>query len=556
MQVEIDDSAANHESHGHGNQERNNNLWIVLVGGEVYSHLDNKILGGHTSIISVGRAFSFYRQFVTRERIIVLAQLQECKKWHELEVDIKLSGITDETRRCNQTDMWSRKKADFFDSCGQLLAEGGADYDGEAVNPETLLRVLRGEKSEQFPRVVEYKKNATIRADTAGDDSQMPSSKLRVFLSVFSHGNWVPATDTHMFYLPYPSPSLRDWLGRINRRPYEEHELPPEHNEAVAVTEQASSSVGASNIVGPEVVPQRNPNRNRTPLLPSAPSDHPVSQLFGAAFTGYLPLPLRNDDGSLVALSTAAGECSDLPTNSSSESPGLSNSISSTSSILNDGVCPVHIHLKSIDFDKTLTKRQNKLRPLSNEENRILDCYDASNFHWQYLFDALRFVFEQYGDSLDAFFVMQQTCGSGGMWQWLTEQSYHEQFGCARWPLYTFYTAEPCTSAVGSSWDAFHRVLKDQFQIWQHRQQNEDDGERQAIGASTVEPTGDLSLLDLFEVVESRYFDMDPGIKRHLQRTKEDLASRNHERFGCLGRAFGSESGVEKMTVSRMFFGS
>ena len=138
--------------------------WIILVSGEVPFATCK---GAHTSIIPIGRAYSFFRSFLPRDRIIVIASLKECLDWHELSSEIKVEGITDPTRKETLTNMWQRKKIEFFQSLNQLISEGGADYDGLDVNIDTLLTVIRGVATEKCPKVVDH------------------SNPSKVFLSIF-----------------------------------------------------------------------------------------------------------------------------------------------------------------------------------------------------------------------------------------------------------------------------------------------------------------------------------------------------------------------------------
>ena len=56
-----------------------NRPWVVLVAGEARVSRISKYpqcLGAHTSMESIGQAYSSFRKFVPRERIIVIAQLK------------------------------------------------------------------------------------------------------------------------------------------------------------------------------------------------------------------------------------------------------------------------------------------------------------------------------------------------------------------------------------------------------------------------------------------------------------------------------------------------
>lgn len=90
---------------------------------------------------------------------------------HEDKIDHE---ITDPIRRATQLKMWDERKSTFFQKMGKLIDEGGSDYDGTDVNFDTIAKVLRGDKSKSDGRpVVEYNENT------------------KVFLTLFSHGNWL-----------------------------------------------------------------------------------------------------------------------------------------------------------------------------------------------------------------------------------------------------------------------------------------------------------------------------------------------------------------------------
>lgn len=49
------------------------------------------------------------------------------------------------------------------------------------------------------------------------------------------------------------------------------------------------------------------------------------------------------------------------------------------------------------------------------------------------------------------------------MWQWLQNDVYTEEFQCDSWPIFSAYTAEPETSAIGSVWYIFYNLLDECF---------------------------------------------------------------------------------------------
>ena len=173
-------------------------LWAVLVAGE--HHSVSKTLGSHSSITSIGDAFNILRQHLPRERIIVIAQIEECRLWHDQPFEEKVKGVKDAESAERQRPMWAEKKVSFWKHLGQMIEEGGADYDGKDVNPDTILRVVLGIQSEKYPRVVNYKEG-----------------KTKLFLTLFGHGSWSGKNDNHYFYMPYPSEPVLHSLSETIR---------------------------------------------------------------------------------------------------------------------------------------------------------------------------------------------------------------------------------------------------------------------------------------------------------------------------------------------------
>ncbi len=104
-------------------------FWAVLVGGDAPGATHH---GSHVSIDYIGRAYSVLkRRLGSRDRIIVIAQVREVADWYATKADMK-------------KQLWIDKKKNFDATCGELLADGGADYDGTDVNPATVIRVLKG----------------------------------------------------------------------------------------------------------------------------------------------------------------------------------------------------------------------------------------------------------------------------------------------------------------------------------------------------------------------------------------------------------------------------
>ena len=173
-------------------------VWAVLVAGE--HHTVSKTLGSHSSITSIGDAFNILRQHLPRERIIVIAQVDECRLWHDQPFDEKVKGVKNAESAERQRPMWAEKKISFWKHLGQMIEEGGADYDGKDVNPDTVLRVVLGDQSEKYPKVVNYKEG-----------------KTKLFFSLFGHGSWSGKNDNHYFYMPYPSEPVLQSLSETIR---------------------------------------------------------------------------------------------------------------------------------------------------------------------------------------------------------------------------------------------------------------------------------------------------------------------------------------------------
>ena len=74
---------------------------------------------------------------------IVMVQLRETLEW--------LSEAAQGEEECRRVtgrgeflEMVRRRLGEVRRDCGRLIEEGGADYDGERVNPATLIHVLLG----------------------------------------------------------------------------------------------------------------------------------------------------------------------------------------------------------------------------------------------------------------------------------------------------------------------------------------------------------------------------------------------------------------------------
>lgn len=152
--------------------------YFVLVGGE---HPD---LGGalgewgveHCSLRHVGQAYACLRRHFARSQVIVVAQLAEALAHLQQSADTGLPAIAPagSAEPSASQALWRFHLDRTREACAQLMADGGAQYDGPAVNAGTVLGVLRGE-------------------DLGGP--VVPQSGCRsVHLAVYTHGDTHPTT--------------------------------------------------------------------------------------------------------------------------------------------------------------------------------------------------------------------------------------------------------------------------------------------------------------------------------------------------------------------------
>jgi len=172
--------------------------WLVLVGGEHGGIMRDSAdgsrpgpyLAGHCSLHWMGITYDRLVKFFGRSRTIVVAQLAETLDWLRAAAADEHSAAR-MTGRPSLLPMLRQKLADAEEVCAGLLADGGADYDGPEVNCATVLRVLRGESSENGARVV-------------------PQRGVRsVVLVMVSHGHAHRATPSarhHEWYMHFPHP--------------------------------------------------------------------------------------------------------------------------------------------------------------------------------------------------------------------------------------------------------------------------------------------------------------------------------------------------------------
>jgi hypothetical protein len=377
--------------------------YVVLVAGEHFNAV--KHLGGHASIVPIGQAYNTLRKYIPRERIIVIAQTQECLHWHLQDVSEKVKGITDPKRVEVQSAMWEEKKKTFLRHLTPLLEEGGADYEGENVNPETFLHVLGGLQSEKYPRVVKYVPGRT-----------------KVFVSMFGHGSWSGKHDNHYFWMPYPSPTVYDLLTKAGR--------PKLKTDPANATTVSTAGVTIDADLRETAVVSSDPCTPPTPVDGSA---KPESESYPPGIAEAIDHPVFASINAYIPSATSAP------------------AIEATGADFTDSLQPFRIMMH---------KRNAKQPSLSDDE---LNRNDSTALHWQFFFMQLREVFTNKNIDPKSIFIFQHSCGSGGMWKWLSDQNtsaeYHKAYQVKDWPLYVFYTSEPETSSVGSVWKHFFDQL-------------------------------------------------------------------------------------------------
>ena len=129
----------------------------VLVAGEHWKVTtgEHNMGTNHCSMEHVGAAFDSLRAAgVPRDRIIVIAQIEERREWLRRAIATGEPRCTsaaadrqetgDEAAAEASRKIYQRKLAALEQTCGGIIREGGADYDSEAVNPETVFNVLTG----------------------------------------------------------------------------------------------------------------------------------------------------------------------------------------------------------------------------------------------------------------------------------------------------------------------------------------------------------------------------------------------------------------------------
>ena len=127
----------------------------VLVAGEHWKVTtgEHNMGTNHCSMEHVGVAFDSLRAAgVPRDRIIVIAQIEERREWLRRAIasgeprctSAAADGLDDDEKAAIEAsrEIYTRKLVALEDCCGGIIREGGADYDADAVNPETVFNVL------------------------------------------------------------------------------------------------------------------------------------------------------------------------------------------------------------------------------------------------------------------------------------------------------------------------------------------------------------------------------------------------------------------------------
>jgi hypothetical protein len=162
----------------------------VLVAGEHWKLTtgEHNMGTNHCSMEHVGAAFDALRALgVPRSRIIVIAQIEERREWLRRAVASGqpscVSGTGDAAgeeaaaaAREGSRKIYRRKLAALEQWCGGIIREGGADYDGDTVNPETIYSVLTAALNDDAPPA----------AATA--QPVVPRDARGIALMIYSHG--------------------------------------------------------------------------------------------------------------------------------------------------------------------------------------------------------------------------------------------------------------------------------------------------------------------------------------------------------------------------------
>ena len=116
--------------------------------GQIVSFLEN-----------MGVVYRYFSRWVGPERIITIGMLDSTIRWLErcverghppclpehLEACKAYYRITDDARLEKKKSHYSTQLANLKAACRPILDAGGTDYDGDLVNPQTVVQVLTGE---------------------------------------------------------------------------------------------------------------------------------------------------------------------------------------------------------------------------------------------------------------------------------------------------------------------------------------------------------------------------------------------------------------------------
>ena len=203
-------------------------VWAVLVAGD---HRGG-VLGAHTSLKSVCRAYGELRQFIPSTNIIVLAEVNATIKWLRSAAETGLPLWSSRTTIEDSKAKWRTRLEEMEFYCEPVISDGGPTYDGKMVNPGTLYHVLRGIKTESIQTVlpVENLKSVVIGIFSHGDSHRSVSASSPLIAKVpcdicqkphripeavdedasptmSRHAHSSIYTREWFFHLPHPSPT-------------------------------------------------------------------------------------------------------------------------------------------------------------------------------------------------------------------------------------------------------------------------------------------------------------------------------------------------------------
>jgi hypothetical protein len=160
--------------------------YCVLVAGEHWKLTTGERNMGtnHCSLEHVGEAYDSLRENgVPRGRIIVVAQIEEARAWLRAAVttgEPSCCSVQGEEGRQRSRQIYASKLSELERRCGRIIAEGGADYDGEQVNPGTVVEILTA----GLPGLAAAPPVQTERTEQR---SNVPAG-AGILLAIYSHG--------------------------------------------------------------------------------------------------------------------------------------------------------------------------------------------------------------------------------------------------------------------------------------------------------------------------------------------------------------------------------